>query len=277
MNHDARRETTEPPLMGHLWPVRHRGLLLQMTLRDVAARYRQTWLGWSWVVLAPLLMLVVYTLVFRQIFQVRWSPADESSLAFALRIYAGLALFNFFAEYVNRAPTLISEQTQLVKKVVFPLQILPWVNLLSGLIGLGVAAVTLCVLSLLGTGRLPVTVIALVVIWLPLLPLCLGLGWALSALGVYVRDIGQIVGAVLTALVFVSPVFFPVQALPRAAQAWIWLNPLADPMTQTRRVLLEGLWPDWHGWAVSMLVGSAVAVAGALLFRRLRHGFADVL
>jgi lipopolysaccharide transport system permease protein len=264
-------------LAADLFPWRHRSLLTQMAARDIAMRYRQSWLGWAWLVLTPIAMLAVYTLVFKHVFQVRWGGADEGGLAFALRIYAGFAVFSFFAEYMNRAPMLIAEQPHLVKKVVFPLQIIPWVALLSALVGLLVASGLLLALSLISFGRLPLTAIALWLVWLPLVPLCLGLGWATSALGTYIRDIGQVVSVVMSALVFVSPVFFPVQVLPAVAQRWMWLNPLADPMTQTRRVLLEGQWPDWTAWGLSMMIGVVIACLGALLFRKLRPGFSDVL
>ena len=248
-----------------------------MAVREVAMRYRQSWLGMFWVVLMPLAMLAVYTLVFKHIFQVRWSMPNEGELAFALRIYAGLALFTFFAEYANRAPTMVTEQPYLIKKVLFPVEILPWVGLLSALIGLLVATVTLLLLSLFGRGYVPISAVTLWVVWFPLLPFCLGLGWALSAIGTYVRDVSQVVSMVMSALIFVSPVFFPVEALPKAAQDWMWMNPLAIPMTQTRLVLLDGIWPDWSAWSVSMLTGAATALAGAWLFNRLKVGFADVL
>lgn len=223
------------------------------------------------------MMLLMYTLVFREIFQVRWAPADENIWAFALRIYAGLAVFNFFAEYVNRAPHLILEQPYLVKKVVFPVQSLSWIALLSQLSTLLTSTLVLLLLSLLGRGEIPFSTIALWLVWLPLLPLCLGLGWGLSALGVYVRDIAQVLSMVMSTLVFVSPVFFPAQALPKVARDWLWINPLATPMTQTRQVLIEGVWPDWTSWSVNMLIALGVACMGAWLFHKLRPGMADVL
>lgn len=264
-------------LFQHLWPARHAGLIAQLAGREVRARYRQSWLGTAWVLLAPLLMLAIYTLVFRHIFQVRWSAPQESDLAFALRIYAGLAVFNFFAECVNRAPQLVLEQPHLVKKVVFPVEILPWASVTAGLLHLGAAGLVLLALRWLGLGSLPVTIVALPLVWLPLLPLCLGLAWGLSALGTYVRDINQFLSMAMTALVFLSPVFFPLEALPPRVQQWMWLNPLAPVMTQTRAVLLAGVWPDWSVWSLSLACCALVALLGAALFKRLRPGFADVV
>jgi lipopolysaccharide transport system permease protein len=264
-------------MRAYFWPWQHADLIRQMAARDVNARFKQSWLGLAWLVLTPLLMLCVYTLVFREVFQARWGAPDEGVLAYALRLYAGLAVFNFFAEYVGRAPSFVVEQPHLVKKVVFPLEVVAWVNLASVLVSLCVAAVVLLCLRWAGLGSIPLSACMLPVVWLPLVPLCLGLGWALSALGTYVRDVGQVLGMIMSALVFVSPVFFPVEVLPKVAQEWMWLNPLAPIMTQTRTVLLLGQWPLWDVWLYSLLTGLCIALFGAVLFKRLRSGFADVL
>ena len=231
----------------------------------------------AWLLLAPLLMLAIYTLVFRYIFQVRWAPPGEGNLAFALRLYTGLVIFNFFAECINRAPHLLLEQQHLITKVVFPLEILPWASVLSASVQLCLGGMILLTLQLVGLGAVPLSALALPLVWLPLLPLCLGLSWLLASLGVFIRDIGQVVGLVMSALVFISPVFFPAEVLPRKVQEWMWLNPLAPIMNQTRQVLLQGLWPDWSQWLLSLGSCSVLAVIGAAIFLRLRKGFSDVL
>lgn len=252
-------------------------MIYQFARRDIEAKFRQSWLGMAWLFLAPLLMLTIYTLVFRHIFQVRWAPPGEGSLAFALRLYTGLVIFNFFAECINRAPHLMLEQPYLIKKVVFPLEILPWASVLAGSVQLLMGGVILLALNLLGLGSVPVSTLALPLVWLPLLPLCLGLSWLLSSLGIFIRDIGQVVGLLIGALMFLSPVFFPVEALPQTVQKWMWLNPLAPIMNQTRQVLLQGQWPDWSQWLLSLVACSVLAVIGAAIFQRLREGFSDVL
>ena len=264
-------------LLSYLWPWRHRGLVGQLARRDVHARYRQSVLGLVWVVLTPLMMLGVYTLVFRHVMRVRWHGLDEGNLAFALRIYAGLAVFNFFAECVNRAPNLVLEQPHLVKKVVFPLEILPWSAALSASVGLAVSGLLMVGLALVSTGTLPLTVVSLPLVWLPLLPLVLGLGWLLAGVGTYVRDVGQVLGMLVTALMFLSPIFFPVEALPEAVRPWMLLNPLAAVMNGTREVLIAGNWPDWRALAALFLACTLLAVAGAAFFRRARTGFSDVV
>ena len=264
-------------LLSYLWPWRHRGLIAQLARREVHARYRQSWLGLVWVVLTPLMMLGVYTLVFRHVMRVRWYGLEEGNLEFALRIYAGLAVFNFFAECVNRAPTLVLEQPHLVKKVVFPLEILPWAAAVSASAGLAVSGVLMMVLAAFSQTGLPITVVALPLVWVPLLPLVLGLGWLLAGLGTYVRDVGQLLGMVVSALMFLSPIFFPVEALPESVRSVMLLNPLAWVMTGTRDVLLAGRWPDWGALLVLFAACTLVALAGAAFFRKVRSGFADVV
>ena len=245
--------------------------------REVQARYRQSWLGLLWLILTPLLMLSIYTLVFRHVMKMRWVGVDESNLSFALRVYAGLAVFNFFAECVNRAPGLILEQPNLVKKVVFPLEVLAWVNVCVAAVGLLVPMALFLALLLFSEGGLPWTVLALPLVWLPLLPLCLGLTWLFAGLGAYVRDIGQVLSMAVTALMFLSPIFFPIEALPDSVRNWMAMNPLALVMTQTREVLLAGRWPSWGMLALQTLASGLVAVAGAAFFRVARRGFADVI
>lgn len=258
------------------FPVQHAGLIWQFAQRSIHARYRQSWLGTLWLVLTPLLMLGVYTLVFRYVFQARWGAVNESNLAFALRLYAGLALFNFFSECVSRSPGMILAQSHLVKKVVFPLEILSWVNLLSGLVQLGIALLLLVALGAWEQGQLHLSVVALPLIWLPMVPLVLGLGWALAAIGTFVRDVDQLVAMGLGLLLFLSPIFFPIEALPQGWQQWAMLNPLAAVITETRAAM-AGQWPNWGVLALDFVACCTVAWAGAMLFRKLRGGFADVI
>lgn len=221
-------------------------------------------------------MLAIYTLVFRHVMQVRWPGVGESNLEFALRIYAGLAVFLFFAECVNRAPGLILEQPNLVKKVVFPLEVLPWVSTATASVGLAVAAVLLLGLSVISGQGFHFTSFLLPFAWLALFPWVLGLGWFLAAFGVYVRDVSQILGLFVNALMFLSPVFFPAEALPKGAQALLLLNPLAPVMTATRD-LISGRLPEWSSLGMVFMAGLLLALLSFWFFRKVRMGFADVL
>jgi lipopolysaccharide transport system permease protein len=263
-----------------LWPARHWALIVQLAARDVRARYRAQGLGIAWLVLAPLLMLLVYTVVLRQVMGVRWgaqAAAGGSDLEFALQLYAGLAVFAYFSEVVLRAPRLVSDVPHLVKRVVFPLETLPWVSALAALVPLGLAALLLLLGTAATRGQLPLSALALPVVWLPLLPLTLGLGWLLAALGTYIRDVGEVLALAVGALLFLSPVFYDASTLPPALQAPLGLSPLAVVMTQTRQVVLAGVWPAWDVWGGVMLAAVALALLGAVLFARVRSGFADVV
>jgi len=264
-------------LLSWCWPWRHYALLRQFVQRQVQARYRGTLLGVAWSLLTPVLMMAVYTLVFRFVFHVKWQGSGEGGLNFALHLFAGMTVFGFFSEVLMRAPALIVEQPNLVKKVRFPVEILPWVNVLSSLV-FALPGVGLLLLACLAGGVVPNSAwLALPLIWLPLMPLLLGLGWALSAVGVYVRDIAQMLGLVVSLLQFLSPVFFPVSAVSPKLRSIMYLNPLTPVIEQSRAALFAGQWPAPGVWLLQLLAGLLLALAGAWLFRRLRPGFADVL
>lgn len=255
----------------------HRSLLWQFVKRDVLARYRGSTLGLAWAVLTPLLMLGVYTFVFREVFKVRWQGGTQlGSLDFALQLYAGLIVFNFMAECINRAPRLVVDQATLVKKVVFPLEILAWIPPLSGFFQLLIGAVVLLFAAALA-GSLAPTVLLLPLVWLPLLPLALAAGWFLAALGVFVRDIGQIVGLAVSLLMFLSPVFYPMEVFPERWRDWLYLNPLTILIEETRNVVLLGRLPDPVMLAALLVTSLVLASLAGLWFRALRQGFADVL
>ncbi|MCX7176995.1 MAG: ABC transporter permease [Proteobacteria bacterium] len=261
----------------YLFPWQQRYLIWQIARRDVLARYRGSLLGLGWSLLNPLLMLAVYTFVFREVFKARWGSGDGGGIEFALQVYAGLIVFSFFSECLSRAPRLVLDQPQLVKKVVFPLEILPWTALLSALFH---TAVNLCVLLAAAAavrGELSLSIISLPLVFLPLLPLLLGLSWFLASLGVFVRDVGQVIGMALNLLMFLSPVFYPMSSLPERWQPWLALNPLTPVIEQTRRVVMESQWPDWTMLAIFAACSVSAAWLGGLWFATTRKGFADVL
>ncbi len=264
------------PVSGYL-PWRATGLLRQFVGRQVLMRYRGTLLGVAWSLLTPLMMMTVYTLVFRYVFRMRWESGPETGLDFALHLFAGMVVFGFFSESLVRSPQLILEQPNLIKKVVFPVEILAWVNCLSSLV-FALPGVLLLLAACLIQG-VPASAAwwALPLIWLPLLPLLLGLGWGLSALGVYVRDLGQVLGFIATLLQFLSPVFYPLSAVPAGLRPVVAWNPLTPVIEQTRAAVFSGQWPEAGSIAVEFLMACGVAALGAWMFRYLRTGFADVL
>lgn len=259
-------------------PIHNRSLLWQFARRDVLGRYRGSLLGLAWSFLTPLLMLGVYSFVFVGVFRQRWpGTTDGGGLEFSLQIFAGLLVFNLFAEVAGKSPNLIVEQSNLVKKVIFPVELLTWVTVLSGLFHLLISSATLLVVLLVARGGLPVTALALPLVLLAFVPVLLGLGWFLSAIGVFVRDVGQVMTMVVSLTMFMSPVFYSVKSLAPDLQFWMKLNPLTLIIEQVRAVLLLGHWPDWAALGLYAAVAAVFATAAATFFQLTRKGFADVL
>lgn len=248
-----------------------------MIKRDIIGRYRGSILGLLWSFVNPVLMLAVYTFVFSTVFQARWAGGSGSQFEFALLLFAGLIVFNLFSECVSRAPNLVLGNVNYVKKVIFPLEVLPWVTLGSALFH---ALVNLAVLLMfLSFSSLEIfwTVLLTPVVLLPLLPLILGICWLLASIGVFVRDTGQLIGMTLTVMMFLSPIFYPASALPEPVRDFLFLNPLTFIIEQLRAVLIWGQLPDWTGLAAYSLCSVLFAWAGLFWFQKTRKGFADVL
>jgi lipopolysaccharide transport system permease protein len=274
INPHAAQPTTLLSLNRSLW--RHRQLILQMTKREVVGRYKGSVMGLAWSFFNPVFMLLVYTFVFSVIFKARWG-GDESKTLFAVVLFVGLIVLNLFSEVVNRAPTLILSNVNYVKKVVFPLEILPVIAMGAGLFHTLISLGVLLVAFVLFNGYLHWTVLLLPLIFLPLIILTMGVAWALAAMGVFLRDIGQTIGIITTVLMFLSPVFYPVSSVPEDFRPFIMANPLTFIIEQAREVLIWGRCPDWMGLGLYTIAAFVVAWAGYALFQKMRKGFADVL
>lgn len=256
----------------------HRSLIMQFIKREVKGRYQGSYLGVIWSFITPLMMLMIYTFVFSVVFKARWGTnAGESKVEFALILFSGLIVFNIFSEVVSRAPTLITSNVNYVKKVVFPLEILPVVILGSSLFHLGINIVVLIMAILIFIGKIYWTVILLPLVLLPICLFTLGLGWFLSSLGVYIRDIGQVMNVVISALMFLSPIFYPISAIPKELQFLYYINPISYVVEDVRRVTVWGLLPHWNWLITGTVFGVITALLGLIWFKKTRGGFADVL
>jgi len=265
-------------LWQYLMPVQHLQLIIQLTKRAIQQRFKGSMLGVAWVFVTPILMLCVYTFVFKSVLQAKWpGNEDANNIEFALQIFSGLLVFNLFAEVLSRAATLITEQPNMVKKVIFPLPIFAWVNVLSALFFALVSLAVLIVGAWWMRGDLSMHLLALPLVFLLSTPLLLGLSWGLSALGVYLRDLSQVVTLILTPLMFLSPIFYPTTALPEFIQQLVLLNPLVIPIEALRNVVMAGVWPNWSWLLIYLLVSGGVLILGAAGFHKLKKGFADVL
>lgn len=257
--------------------VSHRDLIWAMTKRDVIGRYRGSVMGIVWSFLNPVLMLAVYTFVFSVVFKARWNVGSDSKTEFAVVLFAGMIVYMLFSECINRAPLLILSNVNYVKKVVFPLEILPLVALGSALFHMGISLLVWLMLYAVLNLSLNWTILFFPLILFPLVMFIMGLSWFLASLGVYLRDIAQVVGVATTVLMFVSPIFFPVSSLPEKYRLLVYANPFTFILEQTRDVLIWGKLPDWPWLGVYAIGGTVVALAGFAWFQKTRKGFADVI
>jgi lipopolysaccharide transport system permease protein len=275
MNPHAAQPATLPALARSLW--RNRQLIFQMTRREVVGRYKGSVLGLAWSFFNPVFMLTVYTFVFSEIFKSRWAGASESKTQFAVLLFTGLIVQSLFAEVLNRSPGLILGNANYVKKVVFPIEILPIVTIGAALFHSLISVSVLLVAFLLFNGYLNWTVILVPFVLLPLVILITGISWMLASLGVFLRDVGQTMMIVTTVLMFLSPVFYPVSAVPERFRVWIMANPLTFIIEQAREVLIWGHMPNWTGLGIYTVVAVVIAWAGFAWFQKTKKGFADVL
>ncbi|MEB5972610.1 ABC transporter permease [Pantoea dispersa] len=258
--------------------LKNRGLIWQMTKREVTGRYKGSFLGLAWSLFNPLMMLTVYTFVFSVVFKTRWGGDPDAGKAdFAIVLFTGLIVFNLFSECIGRAPSLITSNVNYVKKVVFPLEILSYVNFFAALFHSLVSFVVLLIAIIVFKHQVHLTILLLPLIVLPLMLAILGVSWFLSALGVFVRDVAQTISIIVSVLMFMSPVFYPVAALPLSFQKIILLNPLAFMIEEARKVVFWGVEPNWTMLGVNLIIGLCICVLGFAFFQKVRKGFADVL
>lgn len=235
-------------------------------------------MGLAWSFITPIFMLAVYTFVFAVIFKSRWGTGvNESKTEFAVVLFVGMIVHALFAEVINRAPTLIVANTNFVKRVVFPIEILPIVAMGSALFHGLVSTLVLLAAFMLFNGYLHWTIVLFPVVIFPLLVLTIGLAWIFASLGVFVRDIGQTTVIITTVMMFLAPVFYPISAIPEKFRVAIMMNPLTFIIDQARNVLVFGRLPDWYGLAIYTMVAALVAWLGYVWFQKTRKGFADVL
>ncbi len=257
--------------------VRNRNLLRHLIQREISARYRGSTLGILWSFINPLVMLAVYTVVFGSVFKSKWQGADDSVQGFALVLFAGLIVFNLFSDCVGRSPTLILSNTNYVKKVVFPLELLPWVSLGVGLFHFAIGLCVVVVFNLVLAQSFHWTVFLVPSLLIPLGLCIVGLSWFLAALGVFLRDIGQVMGLILSVLMFLSPLFYPAAALPERFRFLLYLNPLTFIIENMRGLILWGQAPKITSLCLYSSGSLIFAYLGFYFFQRARKGFSDVL
>ncbi len=256
----------------------YRELIAQFVRREVLIRYKGSYLGLTWAFIQPLVMLAVYTFVFSVIFEAKWGiSAQEGKLAFAMALFVGILTFNILGEVAGAAPNLILSNANYVKRVIFPLEILPVVKLLATLIhslfGIAILVAGLIIVN----HQLSWTIILLPLAWLPMILFSLGWGYFLASIGVFVRDVGATVGLFITMLFFLSPIFYPLEAVPEDLRIFCRVNPIAIFVGDARRVVLWGQCPDWPWFLAGLALSVLIFVFGFMWFMRSKKAFADVM
>ncbi len=255
-----------------------RSVIRQFTWSEVIGRYKGTYLGLVWSVINPLMTLVVYTLVFGIILKVGFGDGlGHGQSGFALNFFCGLTVYNVFSNRVGRAPGLIVRNPNYVKKVVFPLEVLPVAVLASSLVNAVIGLAILIPALALFSPKVSSTMWLFPLVLLPLCALSLGVGWFLASLGVFLRDISEVVIVLLQLLFFLSPVIYPISALPPSFQMILRLNPLATILEDSRRTLIYGLMPEWGWWLGVTLVSLVILQLGYVWFMKSKRAFADVI
>jgi lipopolysaccharide transport system permease protein len=259
-------------IFADIW--RHRYLLGQLIKRDVLLRYRGAMFGVLWIFISPLLMLAIFSFIFGQIFQARW-PHQDTGIPFWLLLYSGLIAFNVFAETVSRSPTSVRSYPSFVKKIIFPVNILPVVPLGAALVHGGFNFLILLA-ALAWTGHLHAGILLFPLLIAPLVLLALGLSWFLSAWGVFIKDMTQIVPVFVQMLLFLSPVFYPIGAVPATLRPFYQYNPLGA-VIETSRAIVMGQPVEWGAWGVAFGFCLSVSILGYAFFQHSREEFADAL
>lgn len=277
INPHGRRPVSVQELIASM--LRNRHLIWQMAKREVIGRYKGSVMGLAWSFFNPVVMLLIYTYVFSEIFKIRWSGAgvEESKTQFALILFVGMIVQGFFAEVFTRSPGLVVSNVNYVKKVVFPLEILSVITMGAALFHGAISLLVLMIAFFVFNGFVHWTAIFIPVVIFPLMVLMLGFSWFLASLGVFARDMGQFAAIVTTILTFLSPIFYPLSAVPEGFRSLMMLNPLTFIIEQSRAVLIWGRMPEWHGLAMYLAVATVFAWAGFAWFQKTRKGFADVL
>ena len=258
--------------------VRNASLLKQFVKRNIAERYRGSMLGLVWSFVQPLMMLCVYTFVFSVVFKARWGiDTGGGRGAFAVIMFCGMALFNIFSESVSTSCSIVVSNPNFVKKVIFPLEVLPLAQTISTFILGTVWFILLFLGTIFVFGKISFTMLLLPLVLLPLFLFTLGLSYFVASLGVYVRDTAYVVQVVLQVLFFATPIFYPIDAVPERFRWPLRLNPLTVLIEEARKVFLYGVLPNWKFLGVAFVISLIVLHLGFVWFNKTKKGFADVL
>lgn len=259
--------------------LRNRELITQMTIREIAIRHKNSVLGVLWMLGQPLLQLMLYSFVFQIVLRARWGDVlpNGTEIPFGLTLYAGLVLHGILADTLVRSPSLILSNPSYVKKVIFPLETLCIVSVMSALVGGAMGLVILFMATAYLSDGLPLSIFLIPLPIISLTLMSLGCGWILAALGVFLRDLGQITPVLASVLLFTAPICYPLEAVPEQYHFLMAFNPLTIPVEALRALLFDGTYTHWNSLAIYGLLSVMITIVGYMTFHRLRAGFADAI
>ena len=252
-------------------------LLWQLVKKDIEQRYKGSVLGMLWSIIVPILMLVIYTFVFSEIFQAKWDVDTSDKYEFALVLFCGLTAFNMVSEVMNRSANLIASNTNYVKKVIFPLELLPIVITFSALFNCVISYLILIIAKIVLYRNFSITLYQSILIFIPLILISIGVGYILSAISVYLKDVSNVISVLVMVLMYMSPVFFPLSSVPEKYRVICMMNPMTYIIENFRNTMLYGMNINWSFFGISILIAVALSCIGYVVFMRVKEGFADVL
>lgn len=252
-------------------------LLWQLTKKDIEQRYKGSVLGMLWTILVPILMLVIYTFVFSEVFQAKWNVDTSNKYEFALTLFCGLSAFNMISEVMNRSANLIAGNVNYVKKVIFPLELLPVAITLSALFNCVISFLILILGKAVVHHNISATLYQSALVFVPLILISVGTSYILSSVSVYLKDIGNVVNVLVTVFMYMSPVFFPLTSVPKMYRGICKANPMTYVIENFRNTMLYGKNLSWNFLLISIVTALIIFAVGYIVFMRAKEGFADVL
>jgi lipopolysaccharide transport system permease protein len=256
---------------------RQRELFRAILTRELQVRFRGSVFGWAWAILSPLVMLSIYTLVFAGALKVGGSHSDGGRFDYAFSIFVGLVVFSFFSEIAYRAPLLLAEHKHIIRRSIFPPQILAWIAVARGGVYMLIALGVLLAGQLLINQSIHWSWLALPFILLPLCLSLLGIVWILSTIGALTSDLNHLIISIIPVAMFATPVFYEAGNVPEAWRWVLYLNPLTSIIEMMRTVILRGEWPDMLTYAASLVAALVLFYAGRTLFMRKKTILVDII
>ena len=257
--------------------IKNKDLISILLIREIAYKFKGSFLGILWMILTPIILIVIFTFIFGEVFDIKWMDIPESKEYFALILFSGLMVFNFFAESISKAPLLFVTNSSYIKKIIFPLEILPIVSVLSSSVQLIVSFVVWVAFYLIIVGTPNLNILLLPIIMLPFVFILFGLTFLFSTLGVFVRDTNNIINLITTLLLFLSPIFYPISVIPEQYQLYIYLNPVAYQIELTRDLMMWGNTPNLISFLIYFILAFMFYLLTLKFFSNNKDRFIDVM